>query len=57
MKFFFRDVKVPEQNLVGREGLGWSIAKFLLGKERYFLAQTARGALSFGDIEISFERF
>lgn len=31
---FFEDVKVPVANLVGREGKGWEIAKFLLENER-----------------------
>ena len=31
---FFDDVRVPTANLVGEEGKGWSIAKFLLGHER-----------------------
>ncbi len=31
---FFTDVKVPKDNLVGEEGQGWSIAKYLLTHER-----------------------
>lgn len=31
---FFEDVRVPVENLVGRENEGWSCAKFLLGNER-----------------------
>ncbi len=31
---FFTDVKVPKENLVGIEGKGWSIAKYLLTHER-----------------------
>nr|WP_262422271.1 acyl-CoA dehydrogenase family protein [Brevundimonas denitrificans] len=31
---FFSDVRVPVENLVGEEGKGWSIAKFLLEHER-----------------------
>ena len=31
---FFEDVKVPKENLVGVEGKGWSIAKYLLTHER-----------------------
>lgn len=31
---FFDDVKVPAENLVGQEGMGWSYAKFLLTNER-----------------------
>lgn len=31
---FFDDVRVPAENLVGEEGKGWEIAKFLLDNER-----------------------
>ena len=31
---FFTDVKVPKANLVGEEGKGWTIAKYLLTHER-----------------------
>jgi acyl-CoA dehydrogenase len=31
---FFENVKVPKENLVGKEGDGWSIAKYLLTHER-----------------------
>lgn len=31
---FFEDVRVPAENLVGKEGEGWTIAKYLLGHER-----------------------
>ena len=30
----FTDVKVPVENLIGEEGAGWNIAKFLLAHER-----------------------
>lgn len=33
------NVRVPASNLVGREGDGWSIAKFLLANERAFSAE------------------
>lgn len=33
-EFFFDDVRVPVDNLVGQEGAGWTYAKFLLGNER-----------------------
>ena len=33
-EFFFDEVRVPAQNLVGEEGAGWSYAKFLLTNER-----------------------
>ena len=35
---FFTDVKVPVANLVGEEGQGWTIAKFLLTHERTSIA-------------------
>ena len=31
---FFTDVKVPKENLVGKEGQGWTIGKRLLQHER-----------------------
>jgi alkylation response protein AidB-like acyl-CoA dehydrogenase len=37
---FFDDVRVPAENLVGVEGDGWRIAKFLLGNERVAIADT-----------------
>lgn len=33
-EFFFDEVRVPAENLVGDEGAGWSYAKFLLTNER-----------------------
>jgi alkylation response protein AidB-like acyl-CoA dehydrogenase len=35
---FFTNVKVPVENLVGQEGQGWTIAKYLLGHERTGIA-------------------
>ena len=35
---WFQDVEVPADNLVGEEGRGWSIAKFLLSHERTGIA-------------------
>lgn len=37
---FLDDVMVPVENLVGVEGRGWDIAKFLLGHERMSIADT-----------------
>lgn len=37
---FFDDVRVPVDNMVGEEGDGWKIAKFLLSRERGFIADT-----------------
>ena len=38
---YFTDVKVPVENLVGTEGMGWTIAKFLLTHERTTIAGVA----------------
>lgn len=38
---FFTDVEVPVKNLVGEEGQGWSIAKYLLTHERTGIASVA----------------
>ncbi len=35
---FFDDVRVPVENLIGQEGMGWTYAKFLLGHERTLIA-------------------
>lgn len=37
---FFDDVRVPVENLVGIEGGGWTIAKFLLSHERLSISDT-----------------
>jgi len=36
---FFDDVKVPAENIIGEEGLGWTYAKYLLGHERTSIAR------------------
>lgn len=38
---YFNDVRVPAENLVGQEGMGWTIAKFLLTHERTTIAGVA----------------
>lgn len=38
---YFTDVKVPVESLVGQEGMGWTIAKFLLTHERTTIAGVA----------------
>ncbi|MBT9465936.1 acyl-CoA dehydrogenase family protein [Hydrogenophaga sp.] len=38
---FLTDVRVPRKNLVGREGQGWDIAKYLLTHERTSIAGVA----------------
>jgi alkylation response protein AidB-like acyl-CoA dehydrogenase len=39
-EIFFEDVRVPAEDLVGAEGDGWRIAKFLLGNERVAIGDT-----------------
>lgn len=40
-EIFFTDVRVPVENLVGKEGEGWTLAKFLLSHERTAIAGIA----------------
>ena len=37
---FMNDVKVPKENLVGSEGQGWNIAKYLLTHEREMIGES-----------------
>lgn len=39
---FFEDVRVPRSSLIGEEGKGWTYAKFLLGHERFSIAELGR---------------
>ena len=39
---FFANVRVPRSSLIGEEGKGWTYAKFLLGHERFAIAEIAR---------------
>ncbi len=53
---FFTDVKVPAENLIGKEGEGWTYAKFLLANERSGIAavpQSKRGVESLKRIAAS----
>lgn len=43
---FLDQVRVPRKNLIGKEGKGWTYAKFLLGNERTGIAQVARSKKS-----------
>jgi alkylation response protein AidB-like acyl-CoA dehydrogenase len=43
---FFTDVKVPKENLVGREGEGWTIGKRLLQHERTNIGAGGRAMVS-----------
>ena len=50
---FFDDVRVPVGNLVGKEGEGWTYAKFLLANERLGIAaipQSKRGVETLKEI-------
>ena len=38
---FLDNVRVPRANLIGKEGKGWTYAKFLLGNERTGIAEVA----------------
>ena len=38
---YFQDVHVPVKNLIGKEGMGWTLAKFLLTHERTTIAGVA----------------
>lgn len=51
---FFDDVRVPVENLVGGEGKGWTIAKFLLANERVAIADTGPKLKLLGDIKAMF---
>jgi alkylation response protein AidB-like acyl-CoA dehydrogenase len=48
---FFDDVRVPAENLVGGEGKGWTIAKFLLSNERVAIADTGPKLRLLGEIK------
>ena len=39
---FFVDVKVPVENRIGKENMGWTYAKYLLGHERTGIAGVAK---------------
>jgi alkylation response protein AidB-like acyl-CoA dehydrogenase len=52
-EFFFDDVVVPAENLVGEENKGWSYAKFLLGNERNSIAQVGTAQRIFADLAAS----
>ncbi|GAA1223995.1 acyl-CoA dehydrogenase family protein [Prauserella halophila] len=49
-EFFFDNVRVPAENLVGEENQGWSYAKFLLGNERNGIAQIGTSQRVFADL-------
>ena len=55
---YFDDVKVPKNNLIGDEGQGWNIAKFLLMHERTGIAGIAalkRELKSWSQLHLQFQ--
>lgn len=54
---FFDNVRVPVENLVGEEGDGWKIAKFLLARERGFIADTGNKLRMMEQIRSSVSRY
>ena len=53
-QIFLDDVRVPVENLVGGEGRGWNIAKFLLSNERVAIADTGPKLKLLSDIKAMF---
>src|SRR3546814_4203158 len=50
-QILFDDVRVPVANLVGAEGQGWTVAKFLLSNERVAIADTGPKLRLLGQIK------
>src|SRR3546814_4717407 len=55
-QIFFDDVRVPVANLVGAEGQGWTVAKFLLSNERVAIADTGPKLRLLGQIKAMLSR-
>lgn len=53
-QIFLDGVRVPVKNLVGGEGQGWTIAKFLLANERVAIADTGPKLKLLADIKAMF---
>lgn len=53
---FLTDVEVPVENLVGEEGQGWTIAKYLLTHERTGIAGVADSQYELGRLKAAIER-
>ena len=49
-EFFFDNVVIPVENLVGEENKGWTYAKFLLGNERNGIAQVGTAQRIYADL-------
>ncbi|SEP51188.1 acyl-CoA dehydrogenase family protein [Amycolatopsis saalfeldensis] len=49
-EFFFDNVEIPAENLVGEENKGWTYAKFLLGNERNGIAQVGTSQRVYSDL-------
>ena len=47
---FFADLRVPRSNLVGQEGQGWEIAKYLLTHERTSIAGVAESKAAMANL-------
>ncbi len=47
---FFDDVEVPVENLVGQEGEGWTIAKFIVGRERLLVTEIGKAFHLLGEM-------
>ena len=48
---FFTDVRVPVANRLGEEHRGWTVAKYILGLERFGTAEVSRSQASFARLE------
>ena len=48
---FFDNVRVPVEDRLGEEHKGWSIAKYLLGLERFGTAEVSRSTASFARLK------
>lgn len=53
---FLTDVEVPVENLVGEEGQGWTLAKYLLTHERTGIAGVADSQYELGRLKSAIER-